>query len=59
MYFYVGTIQRINLSSDDFYSDSTVVLGLISAEYLMILMFGLTLADDLCTVSCVGAGVLR
>jgi hypothetical protein len=30
--FYVGTMQRIYLSSDNTYSDSTLVLGLISLE---------------------------
>jgi hypothetical protein len=37
--FYVGTIQRIYLSSDDFYSDSTLVLGLIRVELFNVLMF--------------------
>jgi hypothetical protein len=33
--FYVGTIQRIYLSSENFYSDSTLVLGLIHVDILM------------------------
>jgi hypothetical protein len=36
---HVGTIQRIYLSSDDFYSDSTLVLGLIHVEFLFWLNF--------------------
>jgi hypothetical protein len=34
---YVGIIQRIYLSSDDFYSDSTLVLGLIHVEFFNVL----------------------
>jgi hypothetical protein len=43
--FYVGTTQRISLSSDDFYSYSTLVLGLIRVEFFK--CFVLTPADDL------------
>jgi hypothetical protein len=42
---YVDTTQRIYLSSDYFYSDSTLVLGLTFVDFLM---FVLTLADGLC-----------
>jgi hypothetical protein len=31
--FYVGNLQRICLSRDDFYSDSSLVQGLIRVEY--------------------------
>jgi hypothetical protein len=49
LFFYVGTIQRIYLSSNDIYSDSTLVLGLIWEEFrLKFLMFVLTLANGLC-----------
>jgi predicted GIY-YIG superfamily endonuclease len=34
---YVGTLQRIYLSSDDFYSDGTLVLCLIHVEYFNVL----------------------
>jgi hypothetical protein len=37
--FYVCTIQRVYLSSDDFYSDSTLVLGLIRVEFFNVLVF--------------------
>jgi hypothetical protein len=39
--FYVGTIQRIYLCSDDFCSDSILVLGLIHVEFFNILTFRL------------------
>jgi hypothetical protein len=42
---YVGTIQRIYLSNDDFYSDCTLVLCLISVDFFC---FILTLANGLC-----------
>jgi hypothetical protein len=48
MCFYVCTLQRIYLSSDDINSDRTLVLLPISMEFLIILMFVLTLADGLC-----------
>jgi hypothetical protein len=41
VFFYVGTIWRISLSSDDFYSDRTLMLGLIHVEFFNILMFRL------------------
>jgi hypothetical protein len=44
---YVGTIQRIYLSRYYFYSDSTLVLGLIHMEF-NVLMLCLTLTDGLC-----------
>jgi hypothetical protein len=34
--YYFGTIQKISLSSDNFYSDSTLVLGLIHMEFFLI-----------------------
>jgi hypothetical protein len=37
--FYVGTIQRIYLFSDDFSSNSAVMLGLIRVEFFNVLMF--------------------
>jgi hypothetical protein len=37
--FYVGTIQIIYLSSDDFHSHSTLVLSLIHVEFFNVLMF--------------------
>jgi hypothetical protein len=33
--FCVGTIRRICLSSDEFYSDSPLVLGLINVEFVI------------------------
>jgi hypothetical protein len=33
--FYVGAIKRIYLSSDDFFSDSSLVQGLIHVEYFL------------------------
>jgi hypothetical protein len=49
MYFYVCTMQTI----DDNYSVSTLTVGLIRVELI------LALADGLCTISYVGAGVRR
>jgi hypothetical protein len=34
--FYVGTIQRIHLPSDEIYSDITLVLGLIRVEFFFV-----------------------
>jgi hypothetical protein len=49
LYVVFGITQRIYLSGDDIYSDSTLVLGLIRVEFfLTFLMFVLTLADGLC-----------
>jgi hypothetical protein len=39
VFFYVGTIHRIYLSSDYFYSGKTLVLGLIRVEVFSVLMF--------------------
>jgi hypothetical protein len=60
-HFYVGTIQRIFLFSDDFYSDTTLILTTsikqcmclgarprVCGVFLPILMFVLTLTDGLC-----------
>jgi hypothetical protein len=46
--FYVGTIQRIYLCSDDICSVSTLMLGLIHVEFFNVIMFVLTLTDSLC-----------
>jgi hypothetical protein len=46
--FCVGTIWRICLSSDCFYSESSVVQGLIRMEFLIFQCFVLTLTDDFC-----------
>jgi hypothetical protein len=59
--FCAGTIQRICLFSDDFYSDSTLILATIAMKQcidigarphvcgvLMFLMFVLTITDALC-----------
>jgi hypothetical protein len=65
--FYVVTIQRIYLLSDDFYSDSTLILTTLAVKecmvigarlhvcrvYFDILMFVLTLADGLCCAWCI------
>jgi hypothetical protein len=61
VFFYVATVQRIYLSSDDFYSDSTLILTAIAVKQCMdisardhicgvLLLFVLTLTDGLCCV---------
>jgi hypothetical protein len=47
VYFYFGIIQRNYLSNDDFYSDSSLVQGLIRVEFFL-LTSALTLADGSC-----------
>jgi hypothetical protein len=42
LYFCVGTIRRICLSSDDLFSDSSLVQGLIRVEFLIFLRFRLS-----------------
>jgi hypothetical protein len=49
--FCVGTVQKICLSSDDFYSDSTLVQGLIYVEFFFnILMFCFNSRRRVCAV---------
>jgi hypothetical protein len=72
MSFYVGSMQRICLFHDDFYSDSTLILTTavkqcmdigarshVCGVFLMILIFALTLEYGLYTPSSVGAAVWR
>jgi hypothetical protein len=58
-----NTIQGIYLSSDDFYSERNLVLGLIRVEVFNVLMLCLNchrwLVLGLYPLSCVGAGVRR
>jgi hypothetical protein len=64
--FYVGTIQRICLLTDDFYFNINLILTIIAVKqckdigarphvcgvfFLMFLIFVLTLADGLCHAS--------